>query len=231
MSTMYRLVAVAGLIAAGSLLGTTVGAQATDHCPDHHGHPGKVENVNSPSHDFAEGTVFCVKAGTFATGIIDDWGGGTYTTPAEWHPLGKEPIDISYYVIYSVTDPGNGNGDDPGNGTDPDNGDDPGNGTDPDNGDNGTEPGNGDLPVDETPEPDTEQLPPPGTDEPATVPPRTAPVEAPSAPDAGTDPPVTPTDAAPELTALPETGAAVVVTAALGLTMLALGVGLRRLVR
>lgn len=73
-----------------------------DHCPDHQGHPGKVENVNTPSQDFDEGTVFCVKAGPNASGIIDDWEGGTYTTPEEWHPQGREPIDISYYVIYDV---------------------------------------------------------------------------------------------------------------------------------
>jgi plastocyanin len=72
------------------------------HCPDHQGHPGKVENVNTPSQDFDEGTVFCVKAGPNASGIIDDWEGGTYTTPEEWHPQGRAPIDISYYVIYDV---------------------------------------------------------------------------------------------------------------------------------
>ncbi len=203
MRALQRIVAVAGLIAAGSLLGTTVGAQATEHCPEHQGHPGKVENVGTPSVDFEAGTTFCVKAGPYATGYITNWEGGTYTTPSEWHPLGKEPIDISYYVIYETPEPETPEPETP-------------------------EPETPEPETPVTPEPETGQLPPPGTDEPVTVPPETEPVQLPPAPEVGADPPPA---AEPELTDLPETGAALAAMAALGLALLAAGVGLRRFAR
>ena len=241
MSTLYRLVAVAGLIAAGSLLGSTVGAQATDHCPDHQGHPGKVELTDDSTYSVTlpDGTEFCVKAGTGARGKLTS-DGNEWTV--NWLNRGGPTPAISYYVIYS--EPG-----DPGNG-------DPGNG---DNG-NGNGPPEVEIPEPETPvtpepetpvtpepetpvtpepetpvtpEPETGQLPPPGTDEPVTVPVETEPVQLPPTPEVGADPPstATPTAAEPELTELPETGAAVAVTSAFGLALLALGVGLRRFAR
>ena len=248
MSTLYRLVAVAGLIAAGSLLGSTVGAQATDHCPDHQGHPGKVELTDDSTYSVTlpDGTEFCVKAGTGASGKLTS-DGNEWTV--DWLNRGGQTPAISYYVIYSEPgDPGNGddNGTDPGNG----NGTDPGNGNgDPGNGDNGNGPPEVEIPEPETPvtpepetpepetpvtpEPETGQLPPPGTDEPVTVPVETEPVQLPPTPEVGADPPstATPTAAEPELTELPETGAAVAVTSAFGLALLALGVGLRRFAR
>ena len=237
MSTLYRLVAVAGLIAAGSLLGSTVGAQATDHCPDHQGHPGKVELTDDSTYSVTlpDGTEFCVKAGTGASGKLTS-DGNEWTV--DWLNRGGQTPAISYYVIYSEPgDPGNG---DPGNGNG-DNGD-PGNG-------NGNGPPEVEIPEPETPvtpepetpepetpvtpEPETGQLPPPGTDEPVTVPVETEPVQLPPTPEVGADPPstATPTAAEPELTELPETGAAVAVTSAFGLALLALGVGLRRFAR
>lgn len=86
---------------------------STEHCPDHEGHEGKVE----VSDDFGstltlpEGTVFCVKAATGASGLLVSDG-----TPYEvtWLNGGGNTPDISYYVIYETPDDGGPDEDGPG---------------------------------------------------------------------------------------------------------------------
>lgn len=81
---------------------------STDHCPDHEGNPGKVEvgdNFGS-SLTLPAGTVFCVKAGTGASGIVVS-DGSTWTV--DWLNDGGQTPAISYYIIY---DEGSGGGED-----------------------------------------------------------------------------------------------------------------------
>jgi LPXTG-motif cell wall-anchored protein len=66
---------------------------ATEHCPDHNGHPGKVEGANN-SVVLPAGTVFCVKGSTVATGKLTADGTTTLKT---YLGIGK---DVSYYIIY-----------------------------------------------------------------------------------------------------------------------------------
>jgi hypothetical protein len=92
------------------LMGAPASAQATEHCPDHEGHPGKVEATNSELNDVVlpAGTLFCIKAGTDATsestGILESDG---ETTLCEYliqagivDGTGEDCRDVSYYVVY-----------------------------------------------------------------------------------------------------------------------------------
>jgi hypothetical protein len=81
---------------------------STDHCPDHQSNTGKVEvgaDFGS-SLTLPAGTVFCVKAGTGASGLIVS-DGSTWTV--NWVNKGGQTPAISYYIIY---DDGSGGGED-----------------------------------------------------------------------------------------------------------------------
>ena len=77
-------------------------ATATAHCPDHNGHPGKVEGGGLNGVVLPAGTVFCVKAGTGASGHQTSDG----TTPLlgyiTWTNRGGQTPDVSYYIVYST---------------------------------------------------------------------------------------------------------------------------------
>lgn len=227
MSTLRRVAAVVGLVIAGSLVGgANIATSETQHCPDHQGHPGKVEDVNTPSISLPAGTVFCVKAGPYASGVIDDWEGGTWTTPLEWHPHGTEHIDISYYVVYETREPEIPDPEIP----------------DPEVPEPEVpepevpepevpEPEVPEPEVPETPEPESEQLPPPGE----VVTPEVTEPEVPetevTAPEV-TEPETQTLPTAPVAPAqdpLPHTGIGALVTATLAAALLGVGESLRRL--
>jgi hypothetical protein len=91
---------------AGAILGLTLALGAagmatavTEHCPDHNGHPGKVEGGNLHDIKPAAGTLVCVKGSTEATGIIEADGN---TTLFDMLDNGH---DVSYYVIYEEASP------------------------------------------------------------------------------------------------------------------------------
>ncbi|MFA9432534.1 hypothetical protein [Egicoccus sp. AB-alg2] len=116
--TRARLVLLLAMLLTLGLLGSTVGsstALATGkdtkdkdfarHCPDHHGHPGKIEN-GKKLNDYVpkKGTIFCVKAGPYATGKLKADGKRTlheYVRDAGIRVgNGKNVPDVSYVVIY-----------------------------------------------------------------------------------------------------------------------------------
>jgi len=78
----------------------------TEHCPDHDGHPGKIES-GAAGNDVVlpAGTEFCVKAGPFATGVLIADGTTTLLQYVEQAGItvgeGDENVpDVSYYVVY-----------------------------------------------------------------------------------------------------------------------------------
>jgi hypothetical protein len=97
---MKRLIAgaILGLILAIGAAGMAT-ADATEHCPDHNGHPGKVEGGNLNDIKPAAGTLVCVKGSTDATGILTADG---KTTLFDMLDNGH---DVSYYVIYEEATP------------------------------------------------------------------------------------------------------------------------------
>jgi LPXTG-motif cell wall-anchored protein len=86
---------VVGVVGAGA---TPAGA-ATEHCPDHNGNPGKVEGKSNDV-VLPEGTKFCVKGSTEATGELIADG---ETTLFQYLGIGQ---DVSYYIVYSRPDIG-----------------------------------------------------------------------------------------------------------------------------
>jgi hypothetical protein len=79
----------------------------TEHCPDHRGHPGKVDSGKAGNDVVvAKGTVFCVKAGPYSTGKLSAMvGGKTLLEYVEDAGIrvgrhGKNVPDVSYYVVY-----------------------------------------------------------------------------------------------------------------------------------
>ena len=71
----------------------------TEHCPDHNGHPGKVEGGNLNDIVLDEGTEFCVKGSTEA--VYVQFADGQ-TTLVEYLNNGH---DVSYYVVYGRVHP------------------------------------------------------------------------------------------------------------------------------
>jgi len=88
-----------------SLAVTPLGAFAlTEHCPDHNGHPGKV-NSGSAGDDVVlpAGTILCVKAGDHATGVEIADGSTTLKeyVEAAGITVGNDQVpDVSYYIVY-----------------------------------------------------------------------------------------------------------------------------------
>ena len=105
--SLQRLV-WAGIVAFAlvGLVGMLTATAATGHCPDHNGHPGKVEG-NYNGLVIAEGTVFCVKAGPDAGGTQTADGVTPLIGYVSWTVGQGNTPDVSYYVVYSVP------GDDP----------------------------------------------------------------------------------------------------------------------
>jgi hypothetical protein len=111
---MARLtrISVLAVLALGmvGLFGSPASA-VTEHCPDHEGHPGKVEATNDELNGIvlAEGTEFCVKAGTETTGeestgtLIANGKSTLCDYLIEAGILdgsGETCKDVSYYVVY-----------------------------------------------------------------------------------------------------------------------------------
>jgi hypothetical protein len=82
------------LVCAFATVGSAAGA--TEHCPDHNRHPGKVEGGNLNDIVLEAGTNFCVKGSTEATGILVADG---VTTLFDYLNNGH---DVSYYVVYET---------------------------------------------------------------------------------------------------------------------------------
>jgi LPXTG-motif cell wall-anchored protein len=95
---MRRLI-FAGVVTAGLFIGGAGPAlAATEHCPDHNGHPGKVETGDNNNVVLAVGTLFCVKGSNDATGYLVADG---ETTLFDYLDNGH---DVSYYVVYETPD-------------------------------------------------------------------------------------------------------------------------------
>jgi len=101
-------IALAGAMALTMMLTlalSPMGAFAlTDHCPDHNGHPGKV-NSGSAGNDviLPAGTILCVKAGDHATGVEIADGSTTLKeyVEAAGITVGNDQVpDVSYYIVY-----------------------------------------------------------------------------------------------------------------------------------
>jgi outer membrane biosynthesis protein TonB len=94
-----RAVAIMALLALTFAIFVSPVAATTEHCPDHNGHPGKVESVvDGDLNDItpAAGTMVCVKGSTDATGIIVADG---ETTLVDMLDNGH---DVSYYIVYGT---------------------------------------------------------------------------------------------------------------------------------
>lgn len=92
----HWLIAVALTLLLFALGGGGPVSASTAHCPDHNGHPGKVEGGDLNDIVLAAGTEFCVKGATDATGVLLADG---ETTLYEYLNNGH---DVSYYVVYST---------------------------------------------------------------------------------------------------------------------------------
>lgn len=90
-ATAIVLVTIGILIAAAAALG-----QATEHCPDHQGHEGKIESGDLNGVVLDAGTEFCVKGATDATGkLVADGETDLSAYLGNGH-------DVSYYVVYGA---------------------------------------------------------------------------------------------------------------------------------
>jgi len=94
------------LIAAWTLFPADPALSATEHCPNHQD-GGKVEGQNNVE-VLDAGTEFCVKAGTFATGLLVADGTTSLIEYVEDSGItvgnGNVP-DVSYYVVYTTPEP------------------------------------------------------------------------------------------------------------------------------
>lgn len=101
---LQRITVLAALLAI-VLLGSfaTSANAATQHCPDHNGHPNKY-NSNSNSLVLPEGVEFCVKAGPYATGklIADGVRSLSDFVTDENIRVGRGNVpNVSYYITYN----------------------------------------------------------------------------------------------------------------------------------
>ena len=100
MRTLIRGLTAALLIAGGATAMSGTASAATEHCPDHNGHPNKVQvgesgfdiYVSGNAVTFPSGTVFCVKSATEASGKVTSDGS----------PFILNRHDVSYFIVYSA---------------------------------------------------------------------------------------------------------------------------------
>lgn len=91
LGVLTTLMLVFSLVALAMPAGAT-----TEECPEHNGHPGKVESGDLNDIILESGTSFCVKGSTDASGTLTADG---ETTLLEYL---SNDHDVSYYVVYSV---------------------------------------------------------------------------------------------------------------------------------